>query len=115
MRFGRVWGGVGGWRRVGVTVLVFGSSRVVLCVCRTITHARHLFITPFPPCVQLILPYLDLKIEYYDLGLPNRDKTNDQVGAWVGWWVGPLHLYFLCVSASKAFNLGWRSRQYIPE
>jgi isocitrate dehydrogenase len=28
---------------------------------------------------KLILPYLDLKIEYYDLGLPNRDKTNDQV------------------------------------
>jgi len=28
---------------------------------------------------QLILPYLDLKIEYYDLGLENRDKTNDQV------------------------------------
>jgi isocitrate dehydrogenase len=45
---------------------------------------------PLPPdiCVavskvshssQLILPYLDLKIEYYDLGLPNRDKTSDQV------------------------------------
>lgn len=33
-----------------------------------------------PACLcQLILPYLDLKIEYYDLGLPNRDKTNDQV------------------------------------
>lgn len=29
--------------------------------------------------LQLILPYLDLKIEYYDLGLPNRDKTNDEV------------------------------------
>ena len=29
--------------------------------------------------VQLILPYLDLKIEYYDLGLPHRDATNDQV------------------------------------
>lgn len=28
---------------------------------------------------KLILPYLDLKIEYYDLGLPNRDATNDQV------------------------------------
>jgi isocitrate dehydrogenase len=28
---------------------------------------------------QLILPYLDLKIEYFDLGLPNRDKTNDKV------------------------------------
>ncbi|GFH24696.1 isocitrate dehydrogenase [NADP] [Haematococcus lacustris] len=28
---------------------------------------------------KLILPYLDLKIEYYDLGLPNRDATNDSV------------------------------------
>ena len=28
---------------------------------------------------NLILPYLDLDIEYYDLGIENRDKTNDQV------------------------------------
>jgi isocitrate dehydrogenase len=28
---------------------------------------------------KLILPYLDLKIEYYDLGIENRDKTADQV------------------------------------
>ena len=28
---------------------------------------------------KLILPYLDLQIKYYDLGLPNRDKTDDQV------------------------------------
>jgi len=28
---------------------------------------------------KLIHPYLDLDIQYYDLGLPNRDKTNDQV------------------------------------
>lgn len=27
----------------------------------------------------LICPYVDLKSEYYDLGLPNRDKTDDQV------------------------------------
>ena len=27
----------------------------------------------------LLLPYLDLNTEYYDLGLENRDKTNDQV------------------------------------
>ena len=27
----------------------------------------------------LILPYVDLKTEYYDLGLVNRDNTNDQV------------------------------------
>ncbi len=28
---------------------------------------------------KLILPYLDLSIEYYDLGMESRDKTNDQV------------------------------------
>lgn len=28
---------------------------------------------------QLILPYLDLNIEYYDLGIENRDATDDQV------------------------------------
>ena len=28
---------------------------------------------------KLIFPYLDLNIEYYDLGIENRDKTNDQV------------------------------------
>ena len=28
---------------------------------------------------ELILPFVDLKSEYYDLGLPNRDKTEDQV------------------------------------
>lgn len=29
--------------------------------------------------MQLILPFVDLKIEYYDLGLPNRDATDDKV------------------------------------
>ena len=28
---------------------------------------------------KLILPYLDLKIEYFDLSLKNRDKTSDQI------------------------------------
>ena len=28
---------------------------------------------------ELILPFVDLKTDYYDLGLPNRDKTSDQV------------------------------------
>lgn len=28
---------------------------------------------------NLILPYLDIDIKYYDLGLPYRDQTNDQV------------------------------------
>ncbi|HEY4894400.1 MAG TPA: NADP-dependent isocitrate dehydrogenase [Reyranella sp.] len=28
---------------------------------------------------KLILPYLDIDLKYYDLGVENRDKTNDQV------------------------------------
>ncbi len=28
---------------------------------------------------KLILPYLDLKIEYYDLGIKSRDSTSDQI------------------------------------
>ena len=27
----------------------------------------------------MITPYLDLDIKYFDLGLPNRDKTDDKV------------------------------------
>ena len=28
---------------------------------------------------QLLLPYVELNTEYYDLGLPHRDETGDQV------------------------------------
>ena len=28
---------------------------------------------------KLILPYVDVELDYYDLGIENRDKTNDQV------------------------------------
>ena len=28
---------------------------------------------------KLILPYLDLNIEYYDLGIKSRDNTSDQI------------------------------------
>lgn len=28
---------------------------------------------------QLILPHVDVQLKYFDLGLPNRDQTNDQV------------------------------------
>ena len=28
---------------------------------------------------KLILPYLDVDIKYYDLGIEHRDATNDQV------------------------------------
>lgn len=29
--------------------------------------------------MQLIFPYLDLDIKYFDLGVLNRDATNDKV------------------------------------
>ncbi|MBR2761765.1 MAG: NADP-dependent isocitrate dehydrogenase, partial [Solobacterium sp.] len=28
---------------------------------------------------ELLLPYIDLNTEYYDLGLEHRDETDDQV------------------------------------
>ena len=28
---------------------------------------------------QLILPYLDVELKYYDLGIESRDATDDQV------------------------------------
>ena len=28
---------------------------------------------------KLILPYLDIDIKYYDLGIKNRNDTNDQI------------------------------------
>ena len=28
---------------------------------------------------ELLLPFIDLKTEYYDLGLEHRDETRDQV------------------------------------
>ena len=28
---------------------------------------------------RLILPYLDINLEYYDLGIEHRDQTDDQV------------------------------------
>jgi hypothetical protein len=28
---------------------------------------------------QLVLPYLDLEIKYFDLGLPSRDATDDKI------------------------------------
>jgi len=51
---------------------------------------------------KLIFPYVDLKIEYFDLGLPNRDKTNDQVT------VDAAH-------AIKKFNVGIKCATITPD
>jgi isocitrate dehydrogenase len=30
-------------------------------------------------CLQLVFPFVDLDIKYFDLGLPHRDATHDKV------------------------------------
>ena len=45
---------------------------------------------------ELLLPYVDLKTEYYDLGLPNRDATRDQVT-------------IDAAEANKKYGSGWTS------
>ena len=67
--------------------------------CELVNHKERRFMTKIPMSVplvemdgdemtrvlwkqikdELLLPYVDLKTEYYDLGLPERDRTNDQV------------------------------------
>eukprot|EP01023_Acetabularia_acetabulum_P012284 TRINITY_DN1574_c0_g1_i2.p2 TRINITY_DN1574_c0_g1~~TRINITY_DN1574_c0_g1_i2.p2 ORF type:complete len:441 (+),score=86.85 TRINITY_DN1574_c0_g1_i2:153-1475(+) len=51
---------------------------------------------------KLILPYLDLKIEYFDLGLPHRDATNDQVT-------------IDAAEAIKEFNVGIKCATITPD
>ena len=46
--------------------------------CGGCSNARH------APALQeikdkLLFPYVDLKTEYFDLGLPHRDRTDDKV------------------------------------
>ena len=51
-----------------------------LSACYSSCTSPHALTNALPACLlQLVLPYLDLDIKYYDLGLPNRDATNDQV------------------------------------
>jgi isocitrate dehydrogenase len=51
---------------------------------------------------QLILPFLDLNIEYYDLGMENRDATNDQVT-------------IDCANAIKKHNVGIKCATITPD
>jgi len=51
---------------------------------------------------KLIFPYLDLKIEYYDLGIENRDATNDQVT-------------IDCANAIKKYNVGIKCATITPD
>jgi len=51
---------------------------------------------------KLIHPHLDLDIEYFDLGLPNRNKTNDQVTV-------------DAAEAIKKFNVGIKCATITPD
>ena len=51
---------------------------------------------------KLILPYLDIDIKYYDLGIKNRDKTSDQVTV-------------DCVNAIKKFGVGVKCATITPD
>ena len=51
---------------------------------------------------KLILPYLDVDIKYHDLGLENRDKTNDQIT-------------IDCAKAIKKFGVGIKCATITPD
>tara|TARA_Y100000590_G_scaffold385137_1_gene457009 strand:- start:539 stop:1753 length:1215 start_codon:yes stop_codon:yes gene_type:complete len=51
---------------------------------------------------KLILPYLDLKIEYFDLGIKSRDTTLDQITV-------------DCANAIKKFNVGIKCATITPD
>lgn len=47
---------------------------------------------------ELLLPFVELNTEYYDLGLPNRDATNDQVTADAANAIRRLHVGVKCAT-----------------
>lgn len=51
---------------------------------------------------KLILPFLDIDIKYFDLGIENRDKTNDQVT-------------IDCAEAMKKYNVGVKCATITPD
>ena len=66
---------------------------------------------------KLILPYLDLKIEYYDLSIQQREKTKDQVTVDSAKSIKKLGVGIKCATITadetrvKEFNLSkmWKS------
>lgn len=51
---------------------------------------------------QLILPFVDVDLKVYDLGMENRDKTNDQVT-------------IDCAEAIKKYNVGIKCATITPD
>jgi hypothetical protein len=58
------------------------SLRCDLVPCPVHLSEDNLFLTlvgVYVAVVQLIFPFMDLDIKYFDLGLPHRDATDDRV------------------------------------
>jgi isocitrate dehydrogenase len=51
---------------------------------------------------KLILPYLDIELHTYDLGIENRDKTEDKVTV-------------ECANAIKKYNVGIKCATITPD
>lgn len=51
---------------------------------------------------KFILPYLDIDIKYFDLGMENRDKTDDRVT-------------IECAEAIKKYNVGIKCATITPD
>ena len=47
---------------------------------------------------ELILPFVDLKTEYYDLGLPHRDETDDAVTVQAAQAIKKYHVGVKCAT-----------------
>src|SRR5690606_31746097 len=66
---------------------------------------------------RLIMPYLELTIKYYDLGIENRNKTNDTVTIEAAEAIKKYHVGIKCATITpdeqrvKEFNLTsmWKS------
>jgi hypothetical protein len=61
---------------------VLASVHLDLVPCPLGLSEGSLFLTlivVYVSCVQLIFPFVDLDIKYFDLGLPHRDATDDRV------------------------------------
>ena len=47
---------------------------------------------------QLILPFLDIDIKYYDLGIEHRDATDDQVTVDAAYAIKKYHVGIKCAT-----------------
>ena len=63
---------------------------------------------------QLILPFVELNTEYYDLGLPNRERTADQVTRDAAEAIRRLHIGDPAVEVPQRHHPGGAGRHGVP-